>query len=170
MNGVNLNVSVYNQNNRPAFNGKINKKNLAEMVNEFGCQRPLEFIQRQRSLDDQKETLMRRYISKFIEIFSKEPKDIKEFREKIEKMVADGIIDADYAATLLFKKGNGRASTNKLVETANKASRQVYLDELRERDPELFKEVLRRESEERFALMSNWDIVKDFLKNLEKKS
>lgn len=170
MNSVNLNTSVSNQNYQIAFNGKVNKKNLTKIVDELGFQMPQEFILRQRPIEEQKETLMRRYISKFMEIFSKEPKDIKEFREKIEKMVADGVIDADYAATLLFKKGKGRASTNKLVETANKASRQVYLDELRKRDPELFKEVLRRESKERFALMSNWDIVKDFLKNLEKKS
>lgn len=59
---------------------------------------------------------------------------------------------------------------NAAIETANNASRAVYLEQLRRKsDPELYKEVLRRDAEHKVAQMSNVELIKEFIKGFFKK-
>ena len=60
------------------------------------------------------------------------------------------------------------AKNNKLIEFVDNAHRQAYLTELKQRNPELYKEVLRREALQKVAQMSNMQIVKEIIKGFFK--
>ena len=92
----------------------------------------------------------------------------EKYKEIIDKAVKDGAMDADHAGTLLL---NMYVTTRpEVIESVNKAYRQIYLDGLRKTDPELYKEILRRDAEHEVAQMGTMRLIKEIIKDFLKKS
>ena len=186
LNGV-TSVNVNNQNYQTNFKarekGLGSLKDCVKFFDEIAMQRPREIRDMQRPLEEQIEAMriksvsiavknrLLKYIDKLFNIFGESSKNKKytEYEKKIKKAVEDGVIDADEACTLLANKySETMPEVNKLIETANEAQRKIYLDELKKNDPELYEAVLRKETDEKYSFLSNWEILKQFLKTAGK--
>ena len=162
MNSVNA-IGVNNSNYQMSFKAKGDKAayriidQAHELAKEIG-----------RPLAEKKENMIRRYVSRFMEIFKKENNsEYKEYKQKIEKAFKDGMLDADHAGALLSNKSS---EANELIEITDKAFKQARLEELKKVDPELYKEVLRRYAEEKVATMTTMEMIEEIVKNIFKKS
>ena len=162
VNGV-TGVGVNNQNYQMAFKAKgVNKQKTMEIVDKLGIQIPRDIELSRRPIEEQRENLLMRSVSKFTDMFFKKPKkDL--FVEFIEGEVKAGKMEPDKARTILI---NHHIGSDDLVTVANELSRQNYLDELAKKDPELYAEVLRRDAEHKVASMSTMQLLKEIAKGL----
>ena len=58
----------------------------------------------------------------------------------------------------------------KLIEQINEAHMQVHLEELKTTDPELYKATLLRIENDKIAEKIHWELLKDIVSNILKKS
>ena len=143
MNGVSS-VSTTNQNYQLAFRAKTgDRKMIHEFIdksNDFA----MDLINKDRPLAEKREVAMRRILSSL----------------KIKDLFVGKKVKPEETTT---------EHINTAIEAANNASRAVYLEQLRKTNPELYKEVLRRDAIIKVAQMSNIELIKEFIKGLFKK-
>jgi len=138
-------VGVNNQNYQMAFRAKgVNKQKAIEVVDKLGIQMPRDMELSRRPIEVQRETMLSRVLSNL----------------KIKDLFTGKVVEPKETTT---------EHINTVIETANKASRDVYLEQLRKTNPELYKEVLRRDAEHKVALMTNMEIIKEFVNGIFKK-
>ena len=102
----------------------------------------------------------------------KEPRSLAE-KTELAKLKSASLLVQKFKNLFTGKVVKPKETTiehiNTVIETANKASRDVYLEQLRKTDPELYKEVLRRDTEHKVEEMSNVELIKEFIKGFFKK-
>lgn len=186
MNGV-TGVGANSQNYQMTFGNKMSKaeKKTLKIVNELGIENPRRLVDNQRSVDELRETLLRQslkdsFVGKIMKIteatiehikrpFSKRKNaDYERFQDFVKQETEAGRMDADQAGTLLVKKD--AKEINKLLKTFEEARIQAYLDELKKTDPELYREVVRRNVGHKVISMTNMEILEELVKNFFKKS
>ena len=145
MNGVNGINAVTPQMTFKAKN--VNKQEVYKIVDQIN-DRAVELLHKDRPLEEKTETILRKAM-KFLQIKSQFAGE----KIKPEEATVEHIKRAD----------------NELVEAANDAHRQIFLDRLKVTDPELYKEILRREAELKVGQMTNMEIIKEFINNILKK-
>ena len=122
-------ISMDNQTHQVAFRArKINDIKKAHRVIDQINDAAVEFMNKDRPIEEKRETMIRRYTAKFMEIFG--------------------------------KKTN---KNNKLVETANKASREANLEELRKTNPDAYVEALKRYNKEEEVMENYNKAYEDFV-------
>jgi hypothetical protein len=137
-------VGTTNQNYQLAFRAKAGDRKMVHEFIDKSNDLAMDFINKDRPLAEKREVAMRRFLSKF----------------KIKDL---------FVGKKVKPKETTIEHINTAVETANNASRAVYLEQLRKTDPELYKEVLRRDAILKVAQMSNTEIIKEFINGLFKK-
>ena len=80
-------------------------------------------------------------------------------------------VQTNYAVTQsnMSFKGKNKAQIKALDEAAYKISHELYLNQLRKTNPEMYKQVLRADVEHKVLSMSNWECIKFLFKSLFKK-
>ena len=144
MNGI-TSVGINNQNYQIACRAKgVNKQKTMEIVDKLGIQMPRDMELSRRPIEEQRETMLSRALSNL----------------KIKDLFTGKVVKPEETKP---------EHINAAIETANNASRAVHLEQLRKTDPELYKEVLRRDAEHKVAQMSNVELIKEFIKGFFKK-
>ena len=111
-------AGVNNQNYQMSFRAKGAKnKKVYQVIDKLND----EILMKNRSLDEIKETFLRNCLSKL----------------KIKDLFVGKVVKLEET---------NPEHINTAIETANNASKTVYLDQLRKTNPELYKEVLRRDA------------------------
>lgn len=184
MNGV-TGVGASNQNYQMTFgNRKMRKAEwmIVDAMNDALTKEPRSLAEKTELAKLKAVSLLAQkfndsFVSKIVEkgkgaiehiksIFGKQPRK-DTVVELIEGEVKAGKLEPDKARTILI---NHHIGSDDLVTVANELSRQNYLDELAKKDPELYKEVLRRDAEHKVANMSTFELLREFCKSIIKKS
>ena len=171
-------IGVYNQNYQMTFRAK-GEKAAYEVVDQLH-EAAKEIT---RPLAEKKANLIRRSVSRFLELFKKEasaPNAQALVRERLihaakyeglETEKARHILSMNLEPTRIsFSEIRKNAKTLKLIEQINEAHRQTYLQELKERDPEAYKEAVIKYMNEKFATMSWWEKLYAIAKEMLSKS
>lgn len=152
MNGIGINVNSgvnVKSNYQLAFRAK-GEKAVYEVVDKIN-DAAVDFINKDRPLAEKREKLIRDTLLKLRIKCPFIGKKVKPEEAKIEHITPS-------------------IENNKLIEFVDETHLKAYLEELKERDPEGYKAALRRFAEEKVAMMSTWEILKEIAKNIFKKS
>ena len=173
MNGINA-IGANNQNYQMSFKAK-GEKAAYEVVDQLH-EAAKEIT---RPLAEKKANLIRRSVSRFLELFKKEasaPSAQALVRERLIHAAKYEGLETEKARCLLsmnleptrisFSEIRKNAKTLKLIEQINKAHRQEYLQRLAKEDPQLYQEIMMKEA----MAMSHWEFLKDIVKAMFKKS
>ena len=191
MNGV-TSVGMNNQNYQMTFRAK-GEKAAYEIVDQLH-EAAKEIT---RPLEEKREALIRKSLQWLKDLKIKCPfigKKVKpneaavehiispneQFRERLIHAAKYEGLDTEKARYLLlmnqnpfaisFSEMRKNAKALKLIEQINEAHRQAYLQELKARDPEAYKEAVIKYMNEKFATMSMWEKLKAIAKEMLSKS
>lgn len=90
--------------------------------------------------------------------------------EKREKLIRDTLLKLKIKFPFIGKKVKPEETTknNRLIEMVDEAHRMAYLEKLKRTNPDMYREVLRRDAEFKVAEMTNMQIIKEFIKSFFK--